>query len=52
MNPLPSTSKTEEKKKVEKGEERTGVKSEGTIHTRGTGMSIEQLRYTSSILSY
>src|SRR6266436_7780366 len=41
MNPLPSTSKTE--KKAEEGEGRTGVKSEGTIHPRGTGTSIEQL---------
>jgi hypothetical protein len=41
MNPLPSTSKTE--KKADKGEGRTGVKSEGTMHPRGTGTSIEEI---------
>jgi len=41
MNPLPSTSKTEKKRR--RGEGRTDVKSEGTVHPRGTGTSIEQL---------
>jgi len=39
----PKKKKKKTKKKVEEGEGRTGVKSEGTIHPRGTGTSIEQL---------
>ena len=42
MNPLPSTSKTEKKRR--RGEGRTGVKSEGTVPSRCTGTFIGQLQ--------